>query len=206
MAGSVADMTAPVLYFLRHGETDWNAEGRLQGDQDIPLNALGRRQATACGEILRDLLARDGRAPATLPYVASPLIRASETMELMRAALGLPAAGYRTDPRLREVAFGQWEGVTMRELRRTVPAAVAARERDKWNFIPPEGESYAQMALRMAEWRASLQGDTVAVAHGGTARALLVLFGASTPAEAPQVDIGQGVVYRFTTSGVSRHG
>ena len=198
-------MTTPILYFLRHGETDWNVEGRLQGEQDIPLNALGRRQATDCGRILRDLLARDGHAPAALPYVASPLIRARETMELARAALGLPVTGYGTDPRLREVGFGQWEGFTWRELRRTVPAAVAARERDKWRFIPPGGESYAQMAQRMGEWRAGLAGDTVAVAHGGTARALLVLFGAATPDEAPQVDIGQGVVYRFTTAGVSRY-
>jgi broad specificity phosphatase PhoE len=199
-------MTGTVLYFLRHGETDWNVAGRLQGEQDIPLNAQGRRQATACGEILRDLLAHDGHAPTALPYVASPLIRARETMELMRAALGLPVASYRTDPRLREVGFGQWEGFTWRELRRTVPAAVAARERDKWRFVPPDGESYAQMAQRMGEWQASLQGNTVAVAHGGTARALLVLFGDATPEAAPQVDIGQGVVYRFTASGVSRHG
>ena len=54
-------MPAPVIYYVRHGETSWNAEGRLQGVQDIPLNDLGRRQATQAGNILADLFARDGR-------------------------------------------------------------------------------------------------------------------------------------------------
>ena len=81
-------MPRPILYFARHGETDWNLERRLQGQHDIPLNALGRVQASRCGEILRDLLARDGRPAARFDYVSSPLGRARETMELMRAELG----------------------------------------------------------------------------------------------------------------------
>ena len=54
-------MSAPVIYYIRHGETSWNAEGRLQGTRDIPLNELGRRQAAHAGGVLADLLARDGR-------------------------------------------------------------------------------------------------------------------------------------------------
>ena len=69
-------MARPVLYFVRHGETDWNAAHRLQGQHDSALNASGRAQATRCGTILRDLLARDGRKPEELDYVASPLARA----------------------------------------------------------------------------------------------------------------------------------
>src|SRR5215467_16145263 len=57
-------MSQPLFYFMRHGETDWNVEGRLQGQHDIPLNTVGYGQASACGEILRDLLERDGRDPA----------------------------------------------------------------------------------------------------------------------------------------------
>ena len=79
-------MPRPILYFVRHGETDWNRERRLQGQHDIPLNALGRVQASRCGELLRDLFARDGRPAANYDYVSSPLGRARETMELMRAA------------------------------------------------------------------------------------------------------------------------
>ena len=82
-------MRRPTLYYVRHGLTDWNVEQRLQGRRDVPLNRDGRAQALRCGEILRDLLVRDGRAPDSCDYVSSPLIRARETMELMRAALGL---------------------------------------------------------------------------------------------------------------------
>src|SRR6266850_7725781 len=82
-------MSQPVLYFARHGETDWNAERRLQGQHDVPLNALGREQASRCGGILRDLLTRDGRPTDDFDYVSSPLGRARETMELMRFGLGL---------------------------------------------------------------------------------------------------------------------
>ena len=80
---------------------------RLQGRHDVPLNKEGRTQAVRCGDVLRDLLERDGLAPADLDYVSSPLVRARETMELMRATLGLAPAAYRTDDRLAEIAFGE---------------------------------------------------------------------------------------------------
>jgi broad specificity phosphatase PhoE len=60
-------MPAPTIYYIRHGETAWNAKGRFQGTQDIPLNDLGRTQAAASGEILARLLARDGHATKDSP-------------------------------------------------------------------------------------------------------------------------------------------
>jgi probable phosphoglycerate mutase len=199
-------MNRPLLYYIRHGETDWNVEGRLQGRHDTALNAVGRRQAGACADILRDLLARDRRAPADYAYVASPLKRARETMEIMRAALGLARDDYRTDARLREIEFGEWEGLTLRDIRSRAPQALADRERDKWDFVPPGGESYAQVAARMRDWHAALDGDTVVVAHGGTARALIAVLGIASPAKASSIEIGQGVVYRFSDTGMSRYG
>ena len=195
----------PLLYYIRHGETDWNVEGRLQGQRDIPINARGRAQARRCGDILRDLLARDATDPAILDFVSSPLGRARATMELMRAALGLAASAYRVDPRLAEVSFGQWEGFTTQELRARWPDAVEARERDKWDFAPPQAESYAAMSLRMREWYQTLRGATVAVAHGGTLRGLIVQLGIASPAEAPFLDIGQGVVYAIRSGSMSRY-
>jgi broad specificity phosphatase PhoE len=199
-------MTKPVLYYIRHGETDWNVEGRLQGSHDPALNAVGRRQAAACAGILRDLVEREGCSPADFGYVASPLQRARQTAEIMRAALGLAPNGYRVDPRLREIGFGEWEGLTLREVRSRAPQALAARERDKWVFVPPGGESYAQVAVRMREWYDALDGNTVVIAHGGTARALIVVLGIALPAEAPSLEIGQGVVYRFADGSMSRYG
>ena len=143
-------MPRPILYFARHGETDWNRERRLQGQHDIPLNALGRVQASRCGELLRELLERDGRPAGEYDYVSSPLGRARETMELMRAAMGLDPEAYRTDARLMEMSFGRWEGFTFAELQTREAAALAERERDKWGFVLPGGESYAQLEVRVA--------------------------------------------------------
>jgi probable phosphoglycerate mutase len=198
-------MPPPLLYYIRHGETDWNVEFRLQGGRDIPINAAGRAQARRCGEILHDLLARDGRDAAALDFVASPLGRARETMEIMRATLGLDPAGYRTDAWLTEVAFGRWEGFSLDELRLNEAEAVAARERDKWRFVPPEGESYETMSRRVAGWYRELARDTVAVAHGGTLRGLIVRLGIMSVEEAPALDIAQGVVYLIADGRMTRY-
>ena len=99
-------LTAP-LYMLRHGETAWNAERRLQGQLDIPLNELGRRQSAECGTTLHKLLAAHRRTPADFNFISSPLSRARETMEIMRDGLGLPREGYAVDARLAELSFGR---------------------------------------------------------------------------------------------------
>lgn len=190
------------LYFVRHGETDWNVEGRLQGQHDVELNAAGRRQAAACAVILGDVLRRNGRRPDTFVYVSSPLSRARETMTLMRQGLGLDPAPDRIDPSLKELSFGDWEGQTIAQIRARDPDAMAARERDKWGFEPPRGESYARLAQRIGAWYATVREDTVAVAHGGTARALMVVLRIVAPARAPLIDIEQGVVYAFETDRV----
>jgi probable phosphoglycerate mutase len=195
----------PTIYYIRHGETDWNVAGRLQGRRDIALNARGRAQAAHCGEVLRDLFGRDKRKPETLDYVSSPLKRASETMEAVRAALGLPAQGYRSDERLAEIAFGAWEGFTIAQLHERDPARIAQREHDKWHFVPPGGESYEMVAARMRAWYAGLARDTVVTAHGGSARGLIADLGIAKPAAAPLLDIEQGMVYVFEGETLTRY-
>jgi broad specificity phosphatase PhoE len=199
-------MPVPKIYYIRHGETAWNAQGRFQGTQDIPLNDLGRSQAMAAGAILGDVLAGDGREPSSLPFVASPLGRARATMELLRDAMKLPPADYSVDARLREIAYGQWEGLTLGEMKLHDAATFARRDLDKWSVAAPSGESYAGVVLRMRDWLDSLVTDTVAVAHGGTMRALMVTLGVATPLEAADTPIGQGVVYVFSDGGLTRHG
>ena len=195
----------PTIYYIRHGETDWNVAGRLQGRHDVPLNARGRTQAVKCGDILRDLLVRDGCKPAELDYVSSPLGRARETMELLRPPLGLPSDGYRIEPKLAEISFGDWEGFTIAQLHLRDPQGIAAREQDKWHFVPPGGESYRLMSGRMREWYEGLSRDAVAVAHGGTARGLIAHLGIAKPAAAPLIDIEQGVVYVFQADKITRY-
>jgi broad specificity phosphatase PhoE len=199
-------MSSPVIYYVRHGLTDWNVEQRLQGRHDVPLNREGRAQALRCGEILRELFERDGRAPGDLDYVSSPLVRASETMELMRVALGLSPHGYRVDPRLAEISFGDWEGLTYPEVLARNPDVVARRESDKWGFLPPGGESYAQVTVRLRAWHESIAADTVVAAHGGTARALVAHLALAPPEDATHYSIDQGVVYVFAGNQLARYG
>lgn len=178
------------LFLVRHGETDWNREGRLQGGQDIPLNALGREQAAEAARRLRALtpdFAQSG-------YVASPMQRARETMTILRHELGLPPEDFRTEDRLRELTFGAWEGFTWREVRKAERELAQARERDKWGFVPPGGESYRMLAERIRPVLEGLAADTVMVSHGGVARAVLALVGAVGTAEAAKVDIWQGKI------------
>ncbi len=158
----------PTIVFVRHGETDWNVEGRLQGQRDIPLNDNGRAQARRNGKAIiaamPDITGYD--------FVASPLVRSRETMEIARLAMGLDPSAYHLDERLREITFGEWEGFTTEELRQQEPALVAARERDKWGFLPPGGESYRVLSERIEAWLADVGRPTFAVSHGGVGRVL----------------------------------
>jgi broad specificity phosphatase PhoE len=198
-------MPPPTVYYMRHGETDWNVAGRLQGRRDTALNGRGRVQAIHCGEVLRDLFAREERDPNALDYVSSPLSRACQTMELARKELGLSAAGYRTNEALSEISFGEWEGFTIAQLRERDPQRLAAREHDKWHFLPPGGESYQMVGERMENWYRTLTGDVVVTAHGGTARGLMAALGIAKPAAAPLLDIEQGVVYVFQGENLTRY-
>ncbi len=176
------------LCIVRHGETDWNAESRLQGQQDVPLNGRGRAQAESVGRTLKqqfpDALSFD--------FVASPLGRAQETMRLMRGQMGLAPGAYRLDDRLKELTFGDWEGFTWEEMKLRDPAGCAARDAGKWAFCPPRGESYAMLSVRIAGWLQTLSEPTLAVTHGGVARVLLGLLAGVSEADLPNVDIVQG--------------
>lgn len=195
----------PVVYYIRHGETDYNVEARLQGRRDTVLNARGRLQAAECGAVLRDLFARDARRPADFAYISSPLLRARGTMEVLRATLGLDPQSYGIDDRLMEIAYGDWEGLTLPEIDARMPGMLTLREQDKWDFAPPGGESYRQLTGRIGAWYAALTRDTVVAAHGGGVRALMALLHLLPCEEATHAAIAQGVVYVFADGKMARY-
>ena len=161
----------PIVYFVRHGQTDWNAEARFQGTRDIPLNDKGRGQARHNGATLKELV-----DPAKVNFIASPLMRTRETMEIIRAEMGLEPHAYQTDDRLKELSFGDWEGRTVTELEETQADLWAARQTDKWFFRPPQGESYQDLANRLRSWVNEIDGPLVVVSHGGVNRGLRFLL------------------------------
>jgi probable phosphoglycerate mutase len=177
----------PTLVFIRHGQTDWNVEGRLQGQRDIPLNDIGRAQARRNGEVV----AKHIPEAAGFDFIASPLSRARETMEIVRTALNLDPAGYEVDSRLLELTFGELEGLTYRDLETRDPGWASMRDSNKWDFLPPGGESYHMLSVRIIGWVETLERPSVVVAHGGVGRVLRAhLLGldklASVSADFPQ--------------------
>lgn len=150
------DISTP-LFFFRHGETFYNAEGRLQGQLDTPLSPTGRGQAVEAGLKLGAALEANGLAFDRVGWFASPLSRAAQSMALARAALALEQDAFVRDKRLMELSFGLWQNLTWPEVATRCPGGVAARKSDFWNFRPPGGESYADLANRL---RAFLDGLT----------------------------------------------
>ena len=157
------------ILLARHGETPWNAEGRYQGQIDIPLSPVGEGQATALGQRLKDK--RIDRA------VASPLSRAQRTARL---ALGESRADMLlTDPELQEIAHGEWEGLLASEIQEKDPARLLAWREEPDTVLMPGGESLRQVLDR--SWRGLARAadglgddDTLlVVAHDAVNRVLL---------------------------------
>jgi probable phosphoglycerate mutase len=152
------------LIVWRHGNTDWNAGHRVQGQTDVPLNDLGRQQAVDAADLLVRL------RPTAL--VASDLSRAADTAAVLAALTGLSVT---YDERLRERSFGQWEGLTMTEVARTRP-----EEHARWtagaDVIGGDVETLDDLGKRVADaFQAAVDqvpaGSTVVVAtHGAAAR------------------------------------
>jgi probable phosphoglycerate mutase len=190
------------IVFVRHGETAYNAEKRLQGHLDIPLNARGREQARAIGGSLRSLLGREiDWLDEAQAFFASPLERARETMEIARYAMGLAPERYRLDPVLKELSFGVWEGLTWSEIEARDPKGLRARHKDRWAFVPEGGESYAMLAERLRPWLGQLSEHVFVISHGGVARVLMALIAGVPPAKAVSAPIIQGRAIVFENGG-----
>ena len=181
--------------FVRHGQTDWNAEHRIQGQTDIPLNDRGRAQARANGEKLVDL-----QVPAATPFFVSPMDRSQETARIVRTAMGLDPTDFTTVPDLRELTFGDWEGQTLVEVWTADPDPVEDRKDDKWNYVPPGGESYAQLADRIRPILKTLPEQAIVVSHGGVMRTVIQHFTDLTQDEAAVLEMHQDKVWRWNGS------
>ncbi len=193
-------MPESILYLLRHGETEFNVEGRLQGQQDSPLTARGRAQARAHGALLGELIAE----PDTWRVVTSPLGRALDTARLACAELGLPEAAIETDARLKEIAYGEWEGLTYAEIEVRNSDDWAARQRDPWRYVVPGGESYEMVAARAGDFLNEARGNTIVVSHGGTGRVLRGLYGRLAPPEIKTLEQPQDAIHRLTQGTITR--
>lgn len=175
------------IYFIRHGETDWNAQSRYQGQADIPINEKGRAQAKRNGERLRRLLPRI----AEVDYIASPLGRARETMQIVRTELGLDPSDFHLEDRLKEVHYGDWQGTLLSDLSDIDAEGLKARADDPFRWRPPGGESYQDLMARTVPWLLEMERDAVVVSHGGVSRVLRGHLLKLEPSEVPLLDVPQ---------------
>jgi len=186
-----------MLSLLRHGPTDWNAAGRLQGRSDIPLSAAGRRLAEAW------------RLPAAelgSDWVASPLRRCRETAALLRHSHGLEG-DVRIEPRLIEMSFGDWEGRSLPELRTAHGAAMAEWEGRGLDFRAPGGESPRDVQDRLRPWLAQVADSpaTLAITHKGVIRALYALASGWDMRDKPPCRLAEHALHRFVVDGSRLH-
>jgi len=196
MPGGRVRLSHPV-YFARHGQTDWNAEKRFQGHADSPLNDIGRAQAFRNGKALAEELPPARRGSKRLTFIASPLVRARETMEIMRRAMDLPAQRYMIDDRLTEIHLGDWNGKTPDEINTGDPGIFERRERDKWAFVVPGGESYAEAAGRTRDFLNDLEGPALIVGHGASGRILRGFLRGLKRDEVPHLVARQDIVLKL---------
>jgi broad specificity phosphatase PhoE len=156
------------VYIARHGETEWNAQGRIQGHSDIPLSANGRLQA-------QSLARRLSNVSFAVAY-ASDLSRTHETARIILGDTGTPL---HTTPQLREYSKGVFEGLTVEEHARRFPDQFLASLKNDLDFAPTGGESIREASARMARLvaetlRQHLDETVLVVGHGGSLRSLIV--------------------------------
>jgi probable phosphoglycerate mutase len=204
-------LTHHPIYLFRHGETVWNAEKRAQGHLDSPLTAAGREQARVMGERLAHELKAAGYAPAEVIVRSSPLGRVRETLAIAAAAAGLAHDESCFDPRLKEMSWGDWDGLNGPEIEARWPGALAARRGDHWNYAPPGGENYVMVSARAKpalDRIVALAADRpVAVfAHGMIGRMIRGLFLAAPPADILAMDQPQDAFFRLHRKSVERIG
>ena len=156
-------------FLVRHGETAWNDEGRAQGQSDTPLNAKGRAQAELTATRLDPLEFESA--------YSSDLQRVAHTAEAILNARDMPFTKMKS---LREKAFGEWEGLTFKEVERNHPSLFRRLFDEDVNFAPPGGESDTQLYARMKDTadellkrHAESEGNILVVGHGGSLRGLI---------------------------------
>lgn len=188
-----------MIYLVRHGETEFNRERRLQGHVDSPLTELGRRQAEAAAVRLAGLIgsARGWR------IVASPLGRAQRTAEILARRLGVERI--ESEARLMEVSWGDWDGRLRAEVAAAFPDTFG---RSNWAFDAPTAETYDEMRARLAGWLADLPPEggrrIIAVSHGVTGRVLRGLYAGAALEAVMAHDAPQDAVFRLCGGEVQR--
>lgn len=178
------------LYVLRHGETEWNVAGRMQGQLDSPLTRRGLMQARA----MRQRLAAIRTDWTGWDFLTSPLGRAQQTADIALGGLGPPIA---TDARLAEIGMGSWQGLDQKQIAARWPGTAAKSDPLDWYGAMPDGEPLAQVRARVEAFLADLPRPAVVVTHGFVSRYLRGLALGLPERSFGQLSDAHGVVWHI---------
>ena len=189
-----------MIYLVRHGQTEFNREGRLQGSLDSPLTALGEAQARAIGRRLAELTSAD------TAIISSPQGRARRTAALLRESGGF-SAEIELDPRLAEVSLGGWDGLTRTQIADADPGFSFEPPPPDWYFRSPDGESYADVATRVGDWVETFRrhpSDLIVVSHGVAGRVLRGIYAGTPVEEALRFPVPQDAIFQLHQERIER--
>ena len=183
-------MTYPDLWILRHGQTEWNLAGRMQGWLDSPLTDLGRQQAATQNRLLWN-----ADLPSGVTFHVSPLKRCRATASLaLRGLCDAPLV----DERLKEVSVGEFEGLTLGDVEEGWPGITAPVDGLTFHYRAPGGERFDEFRARIRAWLDDLDAPTVVVTHGMVSREMRGMLLGLDAAGAAGLPGGQGNIYRMS--------
>jgi probable phosphoglycerate mutase len=180
---------AAEIYLVRHGETEWNRDLRVQGRLDSPLTPRGCEQVRRIGQ----MLVRIGIGP--LPVSVSPLGRTRATAEILAKEVAFGPV--TLEPRLMELSLGSWDGMTLEQIKADFSTLLEGSTKHDWYFRAPDGESFDEASRRVGTWLAEQTEPVIAIAHGMIGRAMRAVYLGLSREEVLAHPLRQTVVWHF---------
>lgn len=190
------------IYLLRHGETEFNAQGRYQGQLDSPLTIEGIEQVKNVSRLLK----MEVNDPNEWEIISSPLGRARQSTKIVCETLGYDINRVTTDNRLSEVSVGDWAGLTISEIKDSWPERIENTDSYNWFFNSPNGESFDSVVERVSDWLESVKTKkkVIAVSHGLTGRILRGFYGKMEKYESLKLEVSQNTFFKLNNQNIER--
>lgn len=189
------------IYLFRHGETEFNLQGRYQGELDSPLTEAGIQQVQQNACMLKSIIGN----PQEWKIVSSPLGRAMQSAAIICETIGYDVQNVQQDKRLAEVAVGQWAGLTTSEIESTWPKRFHKGDIYSWYFHAPDGETYEAVTSRISDWLEEIQREpkVIAISHGLTGRILRRLYAGLGREDALKLAVSQDMFFKLSNNTIT---
>ena len=191
------------LFFVRHGQTDWNAKSLYQGTTDTSLSQLGSQQALENAALLQSLLRQQQIDPSQITLMTSPLRRAKQTAEIIANSFTPSLTPVENSP-FRELSMGHWEGLTSPEVKERYYEERKSRKLNRWSFKPLGGESMAERCEGIENALSNLPPNTVLVTHCVVLRIIFHLLGGLSKEEATAVETPHVAIWCWKSAKLHR--